>query len=74
MTNDDDVASFFHHFCYLIKSVSEPTFSNIIVFVWSQYNGANIEQIKIGYGWCQNQEAKAKDCGRRLSWIQQTRS
>ena len=29
----------------------------IIVFVWSQYGGANIEQRTIGYCWRQNQEA-----------------
>ena len=29
-----------------------------IVYVWSHYDGANIEQKTIGYGWCQNQEAK----------------
>ena len=31
-----------------------------IVFVWSQYDGVNIEQKTIGYGWRQNQEAKLK--------------
>ena len=36
---------------------------NIIVYVWSQYDGANIEQWKLGYGWCQNQEAKLKIVG-----------
>ena len=34
-----------------------------IVFVWSQYDGANIEQRTIGYGWHQNQEAKLKIVG-----------
>ena len=29
----------------------------------SQYDGANIEQEKIGYGWHQNQEAKMKIVG-----------
>ena len=33
-------------------------YSGIIVFVWSQYDGANIEQRTIGYAWRQNQEAK----------------
>ena len=33
-----------------------------IVYVWSQYDGANIEQ---WYGWRQNQEAKLKIVG---SW------
>ena len=31
-----------------------------IVFVWSQYDGANIEQRTIGYGWRQNKEVKLK--------------
>ena len=31
-----------------------------IVFVWSQYDGCNIEQSKIGYGCRQTQEAKMK--------------
>ena len=34
-----------------------------IVFVWSQYDGANIEQRTIGYGCRQNQEAKLKIVG-----------
>ena len=38
-----------------------------IVFVWSQYDGRNIEQRTIGYGCGQNQEAKLKDCGRSSS-------
>ena len=38
-----------------------------IVFVWSQYDGANIEQRTIGYGWRQNQEAKLKIVGEDLS-------
>ena len=37
-----------------------------IVFVWSQYNGANIEQKTIGSGWRQNQEAKLKIVGKDL--------
>ena len=28
------------------------------VFVWSQYDGANIEQRTKGYGWRQNQKGK----------------
>ena len=32
----------------------------IIVFVWSQYDGGNIKQRTIGYGCRQNQEAKLK--------------
>ena len=28
---------------------------DIILYVWSQYDGANIEQWTIGYGWRQNQ-------------------
>ena len=39
----------------------------IIVFVWSQSDGANIEQLTIGYGWRQNQEAKLKIVGGDLS-------
>ena len=35
----------------------------IIVFVWSQYDGVNIEQWTKGYGWCKNQEAKLKIVG-----------
>ena len=35
----------------------------IIVFVWSQYDGANIDQRTIGDGWCQNQEANLKIVG-----------
>ena len=41
--------------------------TTIIVFVWSQYDGANIEQRTIGYGWHQNQEAKLKIVGGDLS-------
>ena len=37
-----------------------------IVCVWSQYDGDNIEQRTIGYGYLQNQEAKIKNCGRIL--------
>ena len=36
---------------------------NNIVFAWSQYDGASIEQRTIGYGWRQNQEAKLKIVG-----------
>ena len=46
----------------------------IIVFVWSQHNGGNIEQRKIGYGCRQNQEAKLKNCGRSNSLIQPTKA
>ena len=35
----------------------------IIVFVWSQCDGGNIEQRTIGYGCRQNQEAKLKIVG-----------
>ena len=34
-----------------------------IVFVWSQYDDANIEQFTIGHGWHLNQEAKLKIVG-----------
>ena len=34
-----------------------------IVFVWSQYDGGNIEQGTIGYGFRQNQKAKLKIVG-----------
>ena len=34
-----------------------------IVFVWSPYDGADIEQRTISYGWRQNQEAKLKIVG-----------
>ena len=40
----------------------------MIVYVWSQYDGANIEQWTIGYGWRQNQEAKLKIVGGVISW------
>ena len=30
----------------------QPKYSYFIVFVWSQFDGANIEQYTIGYGWC----------------------
>ena len=46
-------------------------FSSIIVFVWSQYDGANIEQWTKGYGWRQNQEAKLKNVGGAISWSNQ---
>ena len=38
-------------------------FKLCIVFVWSQYDGANIEQTTIGYDWRQNQKAKLKIVG-----------
>ena len=38
-----------------------------IVFVWPQYDGANIEQRTIGYRWRQNQEANLKIVGGDLS-------
>ena len=40
----------------------------IIVYVWSQYDGPNIEQWTIGYGWRQNQEAKLKIVGGVIPW------
>ena len=43
-----------------------------IVFVWSQYNGVNIEQRTIDYGCHLNQETKLKDCGGSITWIQPT--
>ena len=36
---------------------------HIIVYVWYQYDGANIEQWTIGYGWGQDQEANLKIVG-----------
>ena len=39
----------------------------MIVFVWYQYDGANIDQRTRGYGWRQNQEAKLKIVGGDLS-------
>ena len=36
---------------------------DIIVYVWSQYDGGNIEQRTIGYGSRQNQEANLKIVG-----------
>ena len=36
---------------------------HVIVFVWSKYDGGNIEQKTIGYGCRQNQEAKLKIVG-----------
>ena len=42
--------------CFNVKKLSV----YIIVFVWSQYDGGNIEQWTIGYGCHQNQEAKLK--------------
>ena len=41
--------------------------AHCIVFVWSQYDGTNIEQQKIGYGWRQKQKAKLKIVGGALS-------
>ena len=38
------------------------TIGRYIVFVWSQYDGANIEQKTIG----PKPRSQAKDCGRRL--------
>ena len=56
--------------CYYVKTsrgkkwnIKQISVSQIIVHVWSQYNGANIEQWTIGYGWRQNQEAKLKIVG-----------
>ena len=46
-------------------------FPNNIVFVWSQYDGTNIEQWTIGYGWRQNQDAKLKIVGGVISWSNQ---
>ena len=40
-----------------------PVFHTVTVFVWSQYDDANIEQKTIGYGWRQNQKAKLKIVG-----------
>ena len=45
-----------------------------IVFVWSQYDGANIEQLTVGYGWRQNQKVKLKIVGGEFTCILQTRS
>ena len=39
--------------------------------MWSQYDGANIEQWPIGYGWHQNQEAKQKIEGGVITWSKQ---
>ena len=44
-------------------------FYQIIVFVWSQYDGANIEQWTKGYGWRQNQGAKLKIVGGALPTV-----
>ena len=46
-------------------------YRHFIVFVWSQYDGAKIEQITIGYGWRQNQGAKLKIVGGDLSGYNQ---
>ena len=37
----------------------------------SQYDGVNIEQSTIGYGWRKNQEAKLKIVGRVTPWSKQ---
>ena len=39
-----------------------------IEFVWSQYDGGNIEQWTIGNGCCQNQEAKLKIVWGVIPW------
>ena len=52
---ETETKSRFHYLC--------PEVSDIIVLVWSQYDGANIGQYTIGYGWRQNQEAKLKIVG-----------
>ena len=49
-----------------LQNISASCLIGIFVFVWSQYDGGNIEQSTIGYGCCQNQRGQAKDCGRRL--------
>ena len=38
-----------------------------IVFIWSQYDGTNIDQWTISYSWHQNQEAKLKIVGEAIS-------
>ena len=43
-----------------LSTVDHWRFQLVDVYVWSQYDGANIEQWTIGYGWRQNQEAKQK--------------
>ena len=40
---------------------------NTIVFVGSQYDGADIEQWTIGYGWRKNQRAKLNIVGGAIS-------
>ena len=40
----------------------------IIVYVWSQYDGGNIEQRTIGYGSSQNQKANLKILGGLIQW------
>ena len=59
---------------YQIKISTATPGKTTIVYVWSQYDGGNIEQRTIGYGCRQNQEAKLKNCGRSNSLIQPTRS
>ena len=44
---------------------------HIIVFVWSQYDGGNIEQRAIGYGCRQTQKAKLKIVGGVILWSNQ---
>ena len=44
---------------------------HVIVYVWSQYDGANIEQWTNGYGWRKNQKAKLKIVGRFIPWSNQ---
>ena len=51
-------------------------YNSDIVFVWSQYDGGNIEQKTIGYGCCQKpktKEAKLKIVGGDFIWILPTR-
>ena len=64
--------SFVHYLTYLISLALLHSFTisiiHYIVFVWSQCDGANIEQRTIGCGWHQNQEAKLKIVGEDLYW------
>ena len=46
-------------------------FQFTIVYIWSQYDGANIEQQTIGYGWRQHQEAKLKIVGEVIPYSNQ---
>ena len=60
------------HFCSHEKwNQWLPTFGTGIVYVWSQYDGPNIEQWTIGYGWRQHQEAKLKIVGEVNPWSNQ---